>query len=240
MKNRFHLIVFLVILSSTLIHFKWKNADDDFVFYTVNLKQQELVFYLKNNEGVNFGSIKNLKTWLNQNDKELIFAMNGGMYKKDKSPQGLYIENKITITEIDTNNGNGNFYLKPNGIFYIKTSNEAEICRTEDFKKNKNIKFATQSGPMLVIEGEIHKAFNKSSFNINIRNGVGILPNNKILFTMSKKEINFYEFAEFFKNKGCVNALYLDGFVSRTYCPSKNWFQTDGDFGVIIGVVTKK
>ena len=79
MKNRFHLIVFLVILSSILIHFKWKNADDDFVFYTVNLKQQELVFYLKNNEGVNFGSIKNLKTWLNQNDKELIFAMNGGM-----------------------------------------------------------------------------------------------------------------------------------------------------------------
>ena len=240
MKNRFLWILFLVILSSILIHFKWKNDDDDFVFYTVNLKQQELVFYLKSNEGVNFGSIKNLKTWLNQNDMELVFAMNGGMYKKDKSPQGLYIENKITITDIDTNNGNGNFYLKPNGIFYIKTNNEAVICKTEDFKKNMKIKFATQSGPMLVIDGEIHKSFNKSSLNVNIRNGVGILPNNKILFAMSKKEINFYEFAEFFKSKGCVNALYLDGFVSRTYCPSKNWIQTDGDFGVIIGVVSKK
>ena len=114
------------------------------------------------------------------------------------------------------------------------------ICKTEDFKKNMKIKFATQSGPMLVIDGEIHKSFNKSSLNVNIRNGVGILPNNKILFAMSKKEINFYEFAEFFKSKGCVNALYLDGFVSRTYCPSKNWIQTDGDFGVIIGVVSKK
>jgi uncharacterized protein YigE (DUF2233 family) len=91
----------------------------------------------------------------------------------------------------------------------------------------------------LVIDGEIHKAFNKGSTNLNIRNGVGILPNNKILFAMSKKEINFYDFAEFFKSKGCKNALYLDGFVSRTYCPNQNWMQTDGDFGVIIGVVSK-
>jgi uncharacterized protein YigE (DUF2233 family) len=101
---------------------------------------------------------------------------------------------------------------------------------------NDNIKFATQSGPMLVVNGEIHTAFKKGSSNLNIRNGVGILPNNHILFAMSKKEINFYDFAQFFKNAGCKNALYLDGFVSRTYLPEKNWVQTDGQFGVMIGV----
>lgn len=40
----------------------------------------------------------------------------------------------------------------------------------------------------------------------------------------------------FSKKKGCKNALYLDGFVSRTYLPEKNWSQLDGNFGVIIGV----
>ena len=158
------------------------------------------------------------------------------MYKKDNSPQGLFIENKIVKSEIDTSNGNGNFYLKPNGVFYLTTEKNPIICETEDFVNNVKIKYATQSGPMLVIDGEIHTAFKKNSTNLNIRNGVGILPNNQIVFAISKKEINFYDFAEYFKNLGCKNALYLDGFVSRTYLPEKNWKQIDGNFGVIIGV----
>jgi uncharacterized protein YigE (DUF2233 family) len=75
---------------------------------------------------------------------------------------------------------------------------------------------------------------------LNIRNGVGILPNNKVIFAMSKTEINFYNFAKYFKSLGCKNALYLDGFVSRTYLPEKQWKQTDGSFGVIIGVTDSK
>lgn len=138
--------------------------------------------------------------------------------------------------EIDTTKGNGNFYLKPNGVFYISFNKKPNICITEKFIENKNINFATQSGPMLVIDGNIHFAFQKNSVNLNIRNGVGILPNNQIIFAMSKKEINFYEFAEYFKELGCKNALYLDGFVSRTYLPEKKWIQTDGNFSVIIGV----
>ena len=55
---------------------------------------------------------------------------------------------------------------------------------------------------------------------------------------MSKKEINFYDFANYFKSIGCKNALYLDGLVSRIYLPEKQWIQTDGNFGVIIGVTT--
>ena len=92
---------------------------------------------------------------------------------------------------------------------------------------------------MLVLDGQIHPAFKEGSKNLNIRNGVGILPNNKVVFAMSKSEINFYDFAKFFQNLGCKNALYLDGFVSRCYFPEKNWTQTDGNFGVIIGVTVK-
>jgi uncharacterized protein YigE (DUF2233 family) len=108
------------------------------------------------------------------------------------------------------------------------------ICKTEDYKP-KDVKFATQSGPLLLINGKIHTKFNKGSKNLNIRNGVGILPNNQLLFAMSKQEINFYDFATYFKSKGCKNALYLDGFVSKTYLPEKGWNDLGGQFGVIIG-----
>ena len=128
--------------------------------------------------------------------------------------------------------------MNPNGVFYITTDNIPIICKTIEFKANKKIKYATQSGPMLIIDGQIHAAFKEGSTNLNVRNGVGILPGNKIVFAMSKKEINFYDFANYFKIIVCKYALYLDGLVSRTYLPEKEWVQTDGNFGVIIGVTT--
>ncbi len=166
----------------------------------------------------------------------LLFAMNGGMFQQDFSPLGLYVENGIKLKSLNKREGKGNFYLMPNGVFYITNNNIPKICKTKDFKLDSKIKYATQSGPMLVINGSIHSSFIKNSTNLNIRNGVGILPNNHIVFAMSKKEINFYNFANYFKNLGCKNALYLDGFVSRVYCPKEKWIQTDGDFGVIIAV----
>lgn len=234
-------IIFLILISSILFGFyiqpkNIKIDDERFITYTINPKKLNVEFYWKNEKGENFKNIENLKFWLKQRKKTLVFGTNGGMYRKNNSPQGLYIENKIQKAKVDTTNGNGNFYLKPNGVFYIKTDKTTNICLTNDFVNDGKIKYATQSGPMLVINGKIHYAFKKNSTNLNVRNGVGVLPNNEIMFVMSKKEINFYEFAEYFKNNGCKNALYLDGFVSRTYLPEKNWIQTDGDFGVIIGV----
>lgn len=214
---------------------KLSCEDTKFVSYIVDLKKKDLKFYWKDDKKQNFKSIQNLKLWLEKKNKKLEFAMNGGMYKKDNSPQGLYIENKKVLTNLDTLDGNGNFYLKPNGVFYITNKNRAGICTTQKFR-NDNIKYATQSGPLLVINGEIHSAFKDGSTNLNIRNGVGILDNGKVVFAMSKEEINFYDFATYFKSIGCKNALYLDGLVSRTYLPKANWIQTDGNFGVIIGV----
>lgn len=232
--------IILLIVATISVGFyqlgKPSNEDERFVSYIVNPKKQNLEFFWKNEKGVHFKNAENLISWLKIKNKKLVFSTNGGMYKKDNSPQGLFIENKIVTSEIDTSNGNGNFYLKPNGVFYLTTDKNPIICKTEDFVNNGKIKYATQSGPMLVIDGEIHNTFKKNSTNLNIRNGVGILPNNQIIFAISKKEINFYDFAEYFKKLGCKNALYLDGFVSRTYLPEKNWEQIDGNFGVIIGV----
>jgi uncharacterized protein YigE (DUF2233 family) len=204
--------------------------------YIADPKKQDIRFYWKNDSDKIFRSIQNLKNHLERKNRQLIFAMNGGMYQTDNSPLGLYIENYKTITRLNRRSASGNFYMKPNGVFYIMKDNKAAICRTGEFLKKTEVQFATQSGPLLILDGKIHQEFKKGSANLNIRNGVGILPDNRILFAMSKVPVNFYEFAEFFKRQGCSNALYLDGAISQTFLPEKNWIQTGGNFGVIIGV----
>lgn len=222
----------LLLIAVAIFSFKTDNL---ILSHTVDLKKQQLDLYWKDQDNTIIRSLGKLKQTITARHQTLVFAMNGGMYKKDNSPQGLYIEDGKQLARIDTASGGyGNFYMQPNGIFYITYSNKAFITPTHKFRPAKDIKYATQSGPMLVVDGKIHPAFNEGSMHFNIRNGVGILPDGKVLFAMSKHEVNFYHFAKWFKDKGCRNALYLDGFVSRTYLPSKGWKQTDGNFGVII------
>ncbi|MCJ8152143.1 phosphodiester glycosidase family protein [Chryseobacterium sp. SSA4.19] len=217
-----------------------KEINSDFVIYPVNSKSDRIEFFWKDNHKQPFRSLQNLEKYINSGNKDLIFAMNGGMFIQHNIPKGLYVENFKTLNPINTLAGKGNFYLKPNGIFYVTKSNESAIVSTENFKANPKIKFATQSGPMLIIDGKINPAFQNHSRNLNIRNGVGILKNGSPVFVMSKKEINLYSLASLFKSLECENALYLDGFVSRTYFPKGNWIQKDGDFGVIIGIIKEK
>ncbi|EDP95470.1 phosphodiester glycosidase family protein [Kordia algicida OT-1] len=238
----FRLIVLAIILSFCSKETSKKQYDTSRILaYEVNPRKDQLHFYWKNEQRQIYGNAKNLKVQLEAKGEKLIFAMNGGMYKKDQSPQGLYIENGEVLAPLDTNKeGYGNFYLQPNGVFYVTEENNSIICTTESFREAKNIKYATQSGPMLVIDGNLHKKLTKGSKNLHIRNGVGVLPNGNLLFAMSKEKINFYDFASFFQKNGCKNALYLDGFVSKTYLPEKNYKQDDGNFGVIIGIIKSK
>lgn len=241
MKIKFKIgaLLFVPLFIAAIIAFNCQSNsfDETILAYEVDLKKQALHLFWKDNKDKPLKSIQNLKNFVESKQQTLLFAMNAGMYKSDFTPQGLYIENNKTLANIDTGSGDGNFYLKPNGIFYITNKKLAIVCKTNDFVAQKDIKYATQSGPILLENGIINPAFKEGSVNLNIRNGVGILPNNHVLFAMSKKEINFYDFAKFFQIKGCKNALYLDGFVSRTYLPEKDWKQTDGNFGVMIGLV---
>lgn len=236
------LVGLLLLLTAGIIAFTTNrnSIDDPILAYTVDTKTQDLQLFWKNDKGETLKSIQNLKNYVESKSLTLTFAMNGGMFNKDFSPQGLFIQNKKTLAVLDTTDGNGNFYLKPNGVFYITTDNNPFVCKTTNFKDNGKIKYATQSGPMLIIDGQVHSAFKDGSTNLNIRNGIGILPDNRVVLAVSKSEINFYDFAKYFQSLGCKNALYLDGFVSRTYLPEKKWTQTDGSFGVIIGVTNKK
>lgn len=215
------------------------TSDSRIVAFAANPAVDDIQLYWKDTDGKRFANAGRLRKSLKSKGRQLIFAMNGGMYTAAHAPQGLFIEKGLQRAPIDTaRGGSGNFYLQPNGVFYL-TAAGAGVAQTTDFT-SRGVRFATQSGPMLVVDGAIHPAFSKGSQNLNIRNGVGILPDGRVLFAMSKEPINFYDFASFFQRMGCRNALYLDGFVSRTYYPDGNWGQEDGDFGVIIGVTHRK
>lgn len=195
--------------------------------------------FWKDDKGNRIGTLGNLKKHIETQNGKVQCLMNAGMFKKDFSPQGLFIENGKMLTVADNSEGVGNYYLHPNGRFYVTDNDYAFVCPTGNCVKRTDIAFATQSGPMLVIDGKLHPAFKEGSTNLNIRNGVGILPNGNVLLAISDKEINLYDFAMFFKNAGCKNALYLDGFVSRAYIPSKKRYDHDGNFGPMIAVVEK-
>ncbi len=218
--------------------FKTDKKQDDarFISLIVDPQKSNIELYWKNDNNEFLNSLQNLKDYVEGKGKYLKFAMNAGMYMEDYTPLGLFVQNQKTIRKLNTATGSTNFYMQPNGVFYITTNKKANVCTTSEYVHSEKINFATQSGPMLLINGEINPHFTKGSINTNIRNGVGMLPDHRVVFAISKELVNFYDFAEYFKNLGCTNALYLDGGISAMYLPEKNWEQLVGDFGVMIGI----
>ena len=89
--------------------------------------------YLKDDRDRYFNNHGKLKNYLESKDKKLVFAMNGGMYLKDFYPQGLYIEDGGRWQILNNKKSNyGNFYLRPNGVFYITYKDSAYIERTKN------------------------------------------------------------------------------------------------------------
>ena len=233
------LLLLLLGTIVTIVGYSRSVQIDTIISYEVSPSQ--IKFFHQDDKGNVFGNFANLKTWLDHHDKKLVFGMNGGMYLRNLSPQGLYIEDGKQITNLNTiQTAYGNFYMQPNGVFYITKDGIGHVVTTKDFKFTMDIKYATQSGPMLLINGKYHHKFNPRSKHVHIRNGVGVLPNGNLLFAISRDKITFYDFATFFRSKGCKNALYLDGFVSRIYLVEQNITDQDGLFGIIIAQTVDK
>jgi len=233
------------LLKDTLIH--WKGID----YVVITTRAEQLSFFLEDGNR-KFKNFSALSTHVRKKNKNLLFAMNGGMYlpERNNEPQGLYIEQGKVRKGIDTFTSvrpiKTNFYLHPNGVFYIKKNGQAVVKKNRDFlldypqKKYADIKFATQSGPMLVSDAVIHPAFTPNSKNVHIRNAVGINNEGEVCFVLSEERVCFYALATLFKEQlNCENALYLDGFVSKLYYPKLESYRTlnSGNFGVMIGLI---
>lgn len=162
-----------------------------------------------------------LERRLGSRTDKVAFAMNAGMYDNDGRPIGLAIVAGRQKHGINLRKGGGNFHLMPNGVFQVHKDGRAEIIPSKQWKASPSIRLATQSGPMLVIDGKLHPAFEPDGSSRYIRNGVGIAPRGAPLFVISEDPVSLGRFARFFRDRLKVrDALFLDGSVSALWDPA--------------------
>ena len=208
------LVTLFIILqpsSAELVDKVFKEVE----YQTIVAKPEQVEILWLDNEGKQIRTFPKLSAV--SEERKVVAVMNGGIFERGEVPTGLLIQNGKELSPLNLRKGKGNFYLKPNGVFYL-TDEGAFICDSEAFSGARNVKFATQSGPLLLNKGVIHAAFNKDSTSRLLRNGVGVRSDGRVVLAISKKssekQPNLYEFSELFKRLGCVSALYLDGVIS--------------------------
>lgn len=172
--------------------------------------------------------------------ESLGFAMNAGMYHSDYKPVGLLVIDGQEKHPIVTGGSNDNFGMLPNGVFCTGGAKPFQVIETLAFAEARpECRLATQSGPMLVIDGELHPRFLVDSDSRYIRNGVGVSPDGQTAwFAISDRPVTFHEFGRLFRDGlGVRDALYFDGSISRLFAPSVNRADFGRSLGPMIGLV---
>ncbi|SFK93486.1 phosphodiester glycosidase family protein [Shimia haliotis] len=209
-----------------------------FTLCTVDVATEELRLFLRDTDGAILGQFRDIQREL-ADRRFLAFAMNAGMYHSDRRPVGHYVEFGDQETPLLTKASKGNFGLLPNGVFCINDT-RADVIETLTFATTKPAcEHATQSGPMLVIDGELHPRFLVDSTSKFIRNGVGTSADGKTAhFVISRNSVTFHEFGRYFRDVlQTPNALYFDGKISRLHAPAINRSDPGFLMGPIVGVV---
>jgi uncharacterized protein YigE (DUF2233 family) len=215
--------------------------DASFTVCAFDARRDDIRLYWKNPAGRPLGGFAGLADMLKAQGRQLRFAMNGGMFEEDLSPVGLFVEDGKQKHRADTRDGASNFHLKPNGVFYLGEGGAAGVMETSRFVSGGPIaRYATQSGPMLVIDGRIHPKIRPTGTSAKIRNGVGVREGAIVVFAISDAPVTFYAFARLFRDAlNCPNALFLDGSVSSLFAPDLKRDDALSPLGPIIGVSAK-
>ncbi len=190
----------------------------------VDLRRDAIRLYWRRPDGTPYAYLSALPQVLEGERGRLLFASNAGMYDAQLKPVGLYVESGRELVHANTRTGFGNFHLKPNGVFYL-SADRAGVVETGVFLREKpHAELATQSGPLLVINGRLHPRFNRRSASRKPRAGVGVRADGTVVFAASEGEVSFEAFARLFRDGlHCPNALFLDGgSAANLYVPSRN------------------
>ena len=210
---------------------------EDSRFTVCSAKAGKVEIRTSDRAGVPYRSFAALEQALGNRSTTVAFAMNAGMFDEAGRAIGLLIEDSNELKAINRREGSGNFHLMPNGVFLVRTNGKAEVLETSAFEPAKDIAFATQSGPMLVITGSLHPRFEPDGRSRNIRNGVGIAPDGTPLFVISVDPVSFGKMARFFRDElKTPNALYFDGSVSALWDPANGRRDSHAPLGPMVVV----
>lgn len=226
------LVLALALLTAPLL-----ASADRFTAITVDTRAEHLELFLADETGAPFRRLDRLDAWLRSQKRQLRFAMNAGMYEPDLSPVGLFVARGHELGPLNLAEGAGNFYLKPNGVFFLTATGPRILRSTKYREPPAGVLLATQSGPLLLEDGVINPAFSSTSKSKHIRNGVGVR-GNEAIFVISNEPVTFYEFARYFKDRlQCRDALYFDGVVSSLLAPELGRKDSTVDLGPMIAVM---
>lgn len=213
------------------------NAEPRYTVVKIDLRSERLELFLRDDSGAPFKRLDRLEAWLAARNRQLVFAMNAGMYHADFSPVGLLVQEGRELSPLNLAAGTGNFFLKPNGVFLVSEA-RARVVESSEYAAlpKEGVRLATQSGPLLLRRGVVHPAFIPDSDSRKIRNGVGVSGHTAI-FVISEQPVNFYEFALYFRDVlHCRDALYLDGTVSALHSLALRRSDFTRELGPILGV----
>ncbi|WP_371257246.1 phosphodiester glycosidase family protein [Phaeobacter sp. 11ANDIMAR09] len=213
--------------------------DNRYTICEVDAARAQLKLFLRDDKEQVFGHFSNIEDALKAEGKDLIFATNAGMYHANRAPVGLYIEDGKQEMRLIPNAGPGNFGLLPNGVFCLRQG-RADVFETLAFRDaGISCTSATQSGPMLVIDGALHPRFLPDSSSYYIRNGVGTSADGtRVVFAISRNAVTFHQFGSLFRDHlKLPNALYFDGNISRLHAPQIGRSDAGFMMGPVVGVV---
>ena len=185
----------------------------------VDTRAEKLEVFWLDDSGVPFGDMPTLKAWLAARGKRLVFAMNAGIFQVGSpfKPRGLLVSegkvlNKIDLGDKDEKGKKGNFYDKPNGVFWVR-SGIAHIDESSAYNKlQPTPDVATQSGPLLVVDRNLRDGIDQMRASRFSRNGVCIGSDNQTRFAITGDAVTLAEFGVFMRDGlKCASALYLDG-----------------------------
>ncbi|HYD88439.1 MAG TPA: phosphodiester glycosidase family protein [Vitreimonas sp.] len=193
-----------------------------FVVCTFDPARHDLRLASRAGDGRYLRSFEALAAELGRDARNVRFAMNAGMFNHAGAPIGLYVEDGQTERALSRTDGPGNFHMKPNGVFWQGEDGAVHVDTSDAYAEAAPApRWATQSGPMLVIDGELHPRFSHDGASRNLRNGVGVDEGGKAYFVISSGFVSFGRFARFFRDElECADALFLDGSVSSLWAPS--------------------
>ena len=213
------------------------HLGDDYTICTAT-DVTKIGLWLADEGGQVYGDFSRLEAELALDGQSFAFAMNGGMYHDDRRAVGLFINDQGQQQQLMTREGPGNFGLLPNGVFCVEDT-RARIIESRAFAAEQpNCRIATQSGPMLVIDGALHPKFLPDSPSMKWRNGIGVDVAGRVHFAISDTTVRFHDFATLFRDVlNAPNALFLDGTVSRLHAPELGRSDSGARMGPILGVI---